>query len=102
MKKFEGNLVVFDLKETYHELGQYTFKVVLNPSLFKDSHQSSVVMYDGSGKDMNFSLSKWGRKINCTFTLDNSVADGVCAVYLTLVNDKGETVPEFLSFWCIK
>jgi hypothetical protein len=101
-KKFEGNLVVFDLRETYHEFGEYSFKIVLNPEMFRDSHDSVVSMVDASGRQMDFETKRWGRKINCSFVIDESVADGVSAVYLDLVNNKGEIVKEFLSYWVIK
>jgi hypothetical protein len=92
---------VYNLRETYHELGVYEFKVVLNQRFFKNSHDSDMTMVDSDGKPMAFSVKKWGRKMNCTFTIDNNVADGVASIRLFLAG-KTQDPPVRLTLWVIK
>ncbi|MHB8407934.1 MAG: hypothetical protein ACYDHY_07610 [Acidiferrobacterales bacterium] len=94
--------LVYNLRETYHELGQYEFKVVLSPKLFRNSHLSSLTLVDSDGKAMSFELNKWGRKMNCSFVVDKNVADGVSTVKLSLVDDKEQPHDALLRFWVIK
>jgi hypothetical protein len=94
--------VVYNLKETYHELGTYEFKVVLNPSNFKNGHESDVDFIDSDGKKMKFFVNRWGRKINCSFVIDDDVADGVSIVTIVLKDSFGVTTNERLTFWVVK
>lgn len=94
--------VAYNLRETYHELGEYEFKVVLHPKVFKNSHNSELSIVDSDGKPMKFTVKKWGRKINCTFLVDEAVADGVSVARLMMKDEKGETHQGRLSFWVIK
>lgn len=94
--------VVYNLKETYHELGQYEFKVVLDPRHFKNGHLSEVLLIDSDGRPMKYDVEKWGRKINCSFSLDKTVADGVSTVKMVLRDDEGHEMAARTSFWVIK
>jgi hypothetical protein len=102
MPRNPEKFVVYNLRETYHELGQYEFKVVLNPKFFKNSHRSELILVDSDGKPMRFDVKKWGRKINCSFTIDPTVADGVSQAHLKLLTEKEELVAGRLTFWVIK
>lgn len=97
-KKF----VLYNLRETYHELGSYEFKIVLDARFFKNGHLSELSCVDSDGKPMKFNVQKWGRKINCSFIVDNSVADGVSVVKMILKDDDGHEHSDRLSFWIIK
>lgn len=94
--------VAYNLRETYHELGEYEFKVVLHPRVFKNSHESSLSLVDSDGKPMSFVIKKWGRKINCSFTVDENVADGVSVARLEMRDERGEIHQGRFSFWVIK
>jgi len=102
MKKFDGNIVVFDLRETYHELCEYSFKIVLNPKLFKNCHDVDVKILDANNDLMEVDVRRWGRKVNCTFVLNETIPDGVCVVRLRAAADSGKNVVEKFSFWVIK
>lgn len=97
-KKF----IVYNLREIYHELGSYEFKIVLDPRSFKNCHMSDVSCKDSDGKDMKMTHEKWGRKINCFFTIDGNVSDGVAVVDMKLKDDDGHEVSDRLTFWVIK
>jgi hypothetical protein len=100
--KPSDRFVVYNLRETYAELGEYEFKVVLSPRYFKNGHSSEMQLVDSDGKPMRFELKKWGRKMNCVFFIDENTADGVAAARLQLQDDKGHAVPGHLTFWVIK
>lgn len=94
--------VLYNLRETYHELGVYDFKIVLDPRFFKNAHLSEVIFTDSDGKLMKFEVEKWGRKINCEFVIDDSVSDGVSTVKMLLKDDEGHSHTSRTSFWVIK
>lgn len=95
MSKF----IVYNLRETYHELGEYEFKIVLDPAHFKNSQTCEVAIVDSDRRPLTFKVNKWGRKINVKFTIDGSVADGVASIDL-IEMDKGET--SRMNCWIIK
>lgn len=98
----QQKFVIYNLRETYHELGEYEFKVVLDPRSFRNGHFSELTCLDSDGKPMKFEVQKWGRKINCKFLIDKSVADGVANVRMDLKDDEGHQHPGRTSFWVIK
>lgn len=98
----EDFFVVYNIRETYHELGTYEIKIVLSPKHFKNGHLSDIVIVDSDGKPMKHDVQKWGRKINCTFTIDPTVSDGVAAIRMNLVTAKERKVQKMLTFWIIK
>jgi len=89
---------VYNLLETYHELGQYQFKVVLNPRYYKTGHDFKVEMFDSSNKPMNFKFEIWGRKINVDFVIDDNVSDGVA--YANVMKNDNQIAR--LTWWVIK
>ena len=89
---------VYSMRETYHELGEYQFKVVLNSRFYRTGHDFSVEMFDSSNQRMNFKYEIWGRKLNITFVIDKNVSDGVAYVNVM----KGNNKIARLSTWVIK
>lgn len=102
MKAIKQKYIVYGLRETYHELGEYEFKVVLNPKFFKNGHSSSVWMRDSDGKPMNFDVKNWGRKMNFRFSIDSSVSDGLAFVGIDVRNESGVSHQIRFSYWVIK
>lgn len=102
IRKAAEKFQVYNLRETYAELGEYEFKVVLNERYFKNSHLSELVVMDSDGKPIAFDLKKWGRKMNCTFLVEENTADGVAVARLSLRDERGDIVPGHLTFWIIK
>lgn len=101
-RRFDGNVLLVNLRETYHEKGDYSFKIVLNPKLFKHGHEARVWAFNPNNEDFKLNIERWGRKINCGFTIDDSIPNGVCVVKLKIFTDKGKEVEETFSFWVIK
>ncbi len=94
--------VVFNLRQTYHELGEYEFKVVLSPKFFKNSHSSEFSLVDSDGRKVPHIIKKWGRKVNCSFVIDEGVADGVAVVRLVCKDEKDQVDLCTFSFWIVK
>lgn len=89
---------VYNLEETYPELGEYTFKIVLNPRFFKSGHGFRVVLQDSDRKPMKHSAEVWGRKINVKFDITPETADGVAQATVY----RESTLICQLQFWIIK
>jgi hypothetical protein len=97
MAKSPAKYQVYGVQENYIDLGTYTFKVVISPR-FKTGQDFSVKMVDSDRKDMKFTVSYWGRKLNVSFTVDPSTSDGISTVTVLRL---GEPVGTF-NFWVIK
>lgn len=101
-KTKQQKFVTFGLRETYHELGVFEFKIVLNPKFFKIAEFSNVVMKDSDDRAMKYSVERWGRKINFKFTVDKTVSDGVSVVELDIIDNNMKSSRCRLTFWVIK
>ena len=89
---------VYGLDETYPWLGEYTFKLVLNPRFFKTGQDLDVIVQDSDRKPMPRDLKRWGRKLHVTFTITPETADGVAQA---LVMRDGVEVGR-CTWWVIK
>lgn len=94
--------VIYNLRETYHELGRYEFKVSLNPRLFKTSQSFDVLVLNPEGKAIPCEVKHWGRKIHCAFEIDENVSDGVGLVKVVRKQDDQSEVVGRNTFWIIK
>lgn len=98
----DDEFVVYNLRQTYHEPGEYEFRVVLDPSVFRDSRGSELSVVDADGRPLTMTVRRWGRKMNCVFVIDDGVADGVVRVVLSLRRDDGTDVRRNVTFWVVK
>ncbi len=94
--------VIYNIKETYHEQGDFSFKIVLDPRKFRNGHGSEVVCTNSDGKRLPMHVTNWGRKVNCSFKIDESVPDGVSVVDMNLKDDAGHEASGRVTFWVIK
>jgi hypothetical protein len=94
--------IVYNMRETYAELGEFEFKVVLSPRHFKNCHGSEMKVVDSAGREMSCETKKWGRKLTCRFAISTETADGVARVSLLLGDDSGHSYSQQLEFWVIK
>jgi hypothetical protein len=96
------DFVVYNLKNTYVDLGKHSFKVVLSKK-FLDAKFSTLSMIDSDGKAIKHELNYWGRKMNTDFYIDDDVSDGIAAIDLVLrMNEDEVSNTERLFFWIIK
>ncbi len=93
-----NQFIVYGLDETYPELGEFSFKIVVSPRTYKAGEDFDLSVVDSDRKPMKFQLRRWGRKLNVVFTIDPAVSDGVSTV---AVNQNGQEIGRF-SFWVIK
>jgi hypothetical protein len=89
---------VYNIRETYHELGKYWVKVVLNPRYYRAAHEFRVDVVDSDGRQMSNEVSIWGRKINVGFDITPDTADGVSIIKIIRGKDQIARLP----FWVIK
>lgn len=89
---------VYNLEETYPELGEYSFKIVLNPRYYKSGHGFRATVVDSDQKPMDGSFEIWGRKLNLKFNITPNTADGVAQVNVY----KETNLMCQLQFWVIK
>jgi len=99
MKSF-GDIVILDLLETYCEKGEHAFKMVFDPS--KKYRNVSVSMKDPDGNQMPVELRKWGKKMSCIFSIDDSISDGVCLINISYADKQGNLYEKILHCWVIK
>ena len=95
-------IVSYDLREIYHELGDYKFKLILHPKDFKNGHSLKISCRDASGKAFPLKCETWGRKINFEFSIDKDTPDGVSVIDLELQDNSGKTLKHRISYWVIK
>jgi hypothetical protein len=98
----EDLFIVSNIRETYHELGDYEFKVVLSPKHFKSSHSCGFILVDSDGKRIPGEVGRWGRKVIVKFKIDEGVSDGVAALQMSLVLEDGRKINRQLTWWVIK
>jgi hypothetical protein len=89
---------VYGLEETYPELGEFDFKIVLSPKFYKAETEFDVSVVDSDKKKITFTLNKWGRKLNVKFSITPTVSDGVSTVIIS----RGNQEVGRLNFWVIK
>lgn len=94
--------IVYGLKNTYCELGEHKFKIVVS-KIFEDAKFSTLTMVDSDGKAMKYNIEYWGRKMNASFFIDENVSDGIGAIDLILKKDENTIIcSQRLFFWVIK
>ncbi len=86
------------MQENYTELGEYRFKIVLNPRFYKNGHGVAVELKNSGGLPMSGDFQIWGRKVNMRFVVDASTPDGVAVARVV----QGDREIGRLTFWIIK
>lgn len=94
-------LMITDKQDTYCELGEHTFKVVLNQHYFKNSNKVKIKLYDPSGKEMQARVDNWGRKMFVTFNITNDLSNGVAIISIDAEKDNKEKFNHKSYFWLI-
>ena len=102
MQKLGGSIVVLNFRDTYHEIGEYDFKIILDKKKFKNGHDATIKMADAEKKDVSLDVKRWGRKINCHFSLSEKDPNGVYVVSFNARDDKGNDVEKSFHCWVIK
>lgn len=101
MRKDAPAYIAYNVRETYHELGTFEFKLVFDTTA-ADPSTTDLSILDSDGKPVPFRSRRWGKKLNCSFDITDEVADGVAVVNLSFTTVRGEQRRERLTFWVIK
>lgn len=102
MSRGAPKFMIYNLRETYHELGEYDFRVVLDAKFFNNSHGSSVSIVNPDGTEIPCNVERWGRKMRCQFRIGESVPDGVSIIKLSLRDSRDREQKHSVKFWVIK
>lgn len=100
--RLDRSPVLLDLRETYNEVGEYSFKIVLDPNEYKPSHDAIIKILDPDRNEIECSVKKWGQKLCCCFSIDDRISNGVCLVEMMFVKKDGTKMREVTKFWVIK
>jgi hypothetical protein len=90
---------ILNLRELYHELGEYDFRVVLPTNVVTDVVVKAV---DADGRSLGVSvIRRWGRKLMCSIEIDERVPDGV-SIVMAEATIGGQRVFVSQKFWVVK
>lgn len=95
----EHTIRILNVRELYHELGTYEFKVVLVRGTAQDPVIVRVV--DSDGRQIAVVQRRWGRKVLCTMALDDTMPDGIGLILVEAVVS-GELERASQKFWVCK
>jgi len=101
VKRFD-NITVLNFSDTYHETGHYEFKIILHKKKFKNGHHATVGMVNAEGRDVGLDVKKWGRKLNCFFSIEEHDPDGIYRVSVSAQDDFGNDINEEFDCWVVK
>lgn len=90
------------LREVYAQPGEYTAKMLIDPSVSLMIDSVATEIRDSDGLPMRFSSRRWGTKLTLSFEIDSSTPDGVSIIDLRLRKRSGPVVRERFSFWVFK
>jgi len=94
--------VVLNFRDTYHEVGDYEFKIILDPKRFKNGHRATIRMMNADRKEVSLDVNRWGRKINCFFSINDDDPSGVYVVNFRINDDDGNEIDKTFHCWVIK
>lgn len=93
-----SDLTPVNLREVYHELGEFEVRIVMSDELFSSYRDHQFLAIDSSGRRMQTRTRVWGNKIKCFFVIDGDVPDGVTTGQL-IVNGH---VTKTFYWWTVK
>lgn len=101
MKKSQEDIIVIDFEGSYCQKGEHCFKLVLNKKVFKDSQCVDIDLISPENDRLEIDVKKWGRKINCCFTIEDEWTDGVYLVKISYEKDN-EKKQKYLECWIVR
>ena len=102
MNENNDKLVMLHLRPTYHKIGEYTFKIILDKHTFKNSNDINISLSDPENNEVDIGVEKWGRKITCKFEISKDMSDGVCVLKISTDKNSTTKLNKTFSFWVIK
>lgn len=102
MRRSYKEFVALNVREIYHELGTYDFKIVLDAKRAAPRVEHDIRIFDSSGMPLRSHVRRWGTKVSCSFVIDERVSDGVARIDVVSFDGTSEKLVGRLSFWVIK
>lgn len=90
------------LREVYHLPGDFTAKMIIDPSVSALIDDVTVDVRNADGESMSFTARRWGTKLTVSFRIDENTPDGVSIIDILLKKKDGPSIKERLDFWTIK
>jgi hypothetical protein len=90
------------LREVYHHQGDFSAKMIIDPSFSQAIERVEVDVRNSDGKKMKFEAKRWGTKLTVDFKIDETTPDGVSVIDLTFRWKDRDSTRERLDFWVIK
>lgn len=82
--------------------GEYSAKMLLDPTLSPQIDQVQVEIRNSDGVSMDYTARRWGTKLNVSFVIDENTPDGVSIIDARMTKKDGTVLRERLDFWVIK
>ncbi len=90
------------LREVYQHQGDFSAKMIIDPSFSPVIDKVDVDVRNSDGKTMEFTARRWGTKLTVDFKIDESTPDGVSVIDITFQWRDRSPTRERLDFWVIK
>lgn len=100
-RRSKGMVSPVSLREVYHELGVFTAKMIIDPSLSQAIDGVEVEVRNADGRVMEFTARRWGTKLTVQFKIDETTPDGVSVIDVTM-RRRGLLTRERFDFWVVK
>lgn len=100
-KAAKGVLSPVNLREVYQLQGEFTVKMIIDPSLSQAIEGVEVDVRNSDGNKMQYSAKRWGTKLTVSFVIDDSTPDGVSVIDVTM-RRRGNQTRERFGFWVVK
>lgn len=100
-RRSKGIISPVSLREVYAEKGDYSVKMIIDPSLSNFIESVDVDVRNADGRRMEFIAKRWGTKLTLSFKIDESTPDGVSVIDVTM-KKRGQVIFERFDFWVVK
>lgn len=90
------------LREVYAEVGDYSAKMIIDPTMSPNIDSVDVDMRNADGRTMEFTARRWGTKLTVAFKIDGTTPDGVSVIDIVFRWRDRDPTRERLDFWVVK
>lgn len=102
MKRSRRIVSSVSLREVYHVLGEFSAKMIIDPTVSPTIDHVDVDIRNADGKSMEFIARRWGTKLTVSFKIDSSTPDGLSVIDILLRRKDESPIRERLDFWVVK
>jgi len=100
MKKLAPKISTVGLDNTYYMPGTYDFRFIMG-GLGSIVKSLDVEMLDPDRAPLSSSFRLWGKKVMCSFLIENTTPSGVCIFKIRASDNTGKSIEAIFSPWVI-